>query len=134
MNKEIANKQKCLMIRNGVEIWLDEKRWEKLEYALKNSIGKFYDMEGRTINVADIVGIFLPIDLEEMKRRKNGQWKCGYGVWHNRGDDCECHKNKNQIENDKRLKEMEEAGNISEEERINNIKKLRGIKDKIFND
>ena len=132
MQTEIANKQKCLMIRNGVEIWLDEKRWEKLEFALKNNIGKFYDMEGRTINVADIVGIFLPIDLEEMKRRKNGQWKCSYGRWHNRGENCECHKDKIQIANEKRMKEMEEAGNISEEERINNLKKLGGFKKKLF--
>ena len=120
------------MIRNGVEIWLDEKRWEKLEFALKNNIGKFYDMEGRTINVADIVGIFLPIDLEEMKHRKNGQWKCRYGRWHNRGENCECHKDKIDIANDNRLKEMEEAGNISEEERINNLKKLGGFKEKLF--
>ena len=120
------------MIRNSVEIWLDEKKWEKLEYALKNNIGKFYDMEGRTINVADIVGIFLPIDIEEVKRRKNGQWKCKYSVWHNRGENCECHKNKIQIANDKRLKEMAEAGDISEEERINNLKKLGGIKKKLF--
>ena len=131
--QEIANKQKCLMIRNSIEIWMDEKKWEKLEYALKNSIGKFYDIEGRTINVADIVGIFLPIDLDEMKRRKNGQWKCKYGKWHNRGDDCQCWKNKTDLENEERLKEMEEAGNIPEEVRMNNLKNFRGMKDKIFN-
>ena len=133
MNKEIANKQKCLMIRNSIEIWMDEEKWKKLEYALKNSVGKFYDVEGRTINVADIVGIFLPIDLEEMKCRKNGQWKCEYGQWHNRGDNCQCWKNKEQIANEKRLKEMAEAGDIPEEVRINNLKNFRGMKDKIFN-
>lgn len=133
MNKEIANKQKCIVIRYGIEIWIDEDKWKKLEFALDNQIGQFYNIEGRRVNKADLVGIFYPIDLEEMKRRKNGQWKCGYGQWHNRGEVCECHKSKLDIENSRRMKEREEAGNMSEEERINGIKKFRGMKDKIFN-
>lgn len=133
MNKEIAKKQKCLMIRNNVEVWMDEEKWQKLEFALKNSIGKFVEIEGRIINTADIVGIFLPADLEDLKRRKNGQWKCEYGNWHNRGDDCECYKIKARAENERKLKEMAESRDMSEEERLNGLKKFRGMKDKIFN-
>ena len=133
MKTEIANKQKCLMIRNSVEIWMDEEKWEKLEHALKNSIGKFYDIEGRTINVADIVGIFLPVDLDEMKCRKNGQWKCDHGQWHNRGETCECYKKKNAEDQQRKLDAQLAGDDVSEEQRINNLKKFREKKDKIFN-
>ena len=134
MQTEIANKQKCIVIRYGIEIWIDEEKWKKLEYALDNQIGQFYDIEGRRVNKADLVGIFYPIDLEEMKRRKNGEFKCSYGQWHNRGEVCECWKKKIDIENDKRLKAMAETGDISEEERINNSKEIQKMKKNIFKD
>lgn len=133
MQTEIANKQKVLLTYDGIELWLDEEKWKKLEYALDNQIGQFYEIEGRRVSKSNITGIWYPIDIEEMKRRKNGQWKCKYSVWHNRGENCECYKSKTDKENDRRMKEREEAGNMSEEERINGIKKFRGMKDKIFN-
>ena len=132
MQTEIANKQKVLLTYDGIELWLDEEKWKKLEYALDNQIGQFYEIEGRRVSKSNITGIWYPIDIEEKKRRKNGQWKCSYGRWHNRGENCECHKNKTEIENERRLKEMADAGDITEEERINNLKKLGGFKENLF--
>ena len=133
MQTEIANKQKVLVTRDGIEIWLDEEKWKKIEYAIDNQIGQFYEIDGRRLSKADI-RIFLPEDIENRNRRRNGQWICKYSKWHERNEKCECHKNKIQIENDRRLKEMKEAGNISEEERINNSKKFRGMRKNIFKD
>lgn len=90
---DIAKLQKCLLIRAGIEIWLDEEKWNKLEILLsadKNKLPKFVNLEGRFVNVADIVGIFKPSDLEEKTRRLNGQWRCKYGEYHDRGDICNC--------------------------------------------
>ncbi len=133
MQTEIAKKQKCIFIRNGIEIWIDENKANVIETDLLRGIANNFIKAGnRIINVKEVVGIFSPEDLDDLKRRKNGQWKCKYGRWHNRGENCECHKNKTEIANEKRLKEMSEAGNISEEERINNLKKLGGFKKKLF--
>ena len=133
MQTEIAKKQKCIFIRNGIEIWIDEDKANVIEIDLLRGItNNFIKAGNRIINVKEVVGIFSPEDLDDLKRRKNGQWKCSYGRWHNRGENCECHKNKMEIANEKRLKEMAEAGDISEEERINNLKKLGGFKKKLF--
>jgi len=91
MTTEIAKKQKCLRLRSGIEIWLDEEKWIRLEEVLSSlAVKKFIDIEGRIINTADIEGIYKPEDLEELNRRKNGQWKCDYNIWHHRNETCEC--------------------------------------------
>lgn len=94
MTNEIAKGQKCIVIRNGVHIWIEEgERLEKLEAILRNVEGNArFQWEGRTINTADLVGIFLPADMEDMTLRKNGKWQCDKGSWHSRQDKCECTK------------------------------------------
>jgi hypothetical protein len=82
MTNELATKQLCIYVRNGIEIWLDEEKAKEFGDDLNNeSVGKFNMIEGRLINTADIVGIFTPQDLEELKRRKQGQWKCKHSNW-----------------------------------------------------
>ena len=92
MTNEIAKEQRCLLLREGIEIWIDKEKAEKISQDLSsNRAGKFNKIEGRLINIADIVGIFNPKDLEELKRRKQGQWLCKYGYWHLKTElHCDC--------------------------------------------
>ena len=90
MEKELSNPMKCIYIRNGVEIWLVSEKAEQLMTIFGSpNPPQFVKYEGRLINRADLVGVFLPIDMEEMTRRKNGQWKCQYSTWHDRNEKCE---------------------------------------------
>lgn len=90
----LTKPQMCLLMRNGIEIWLESEKaivvgniWEaNPKAALK--IGD------RILNAVDIMGIFLPEDLEDYHRTKRGQWKCKYNTWHNREDDCACGRNR----------------------------------------
>jgi len=50
----------------------------------------FIRVEGRTINTVDCSGIYEAIDIEDMYRRKNGQWQCKHGGWHDRDEECDC--------------------------------------------
>ncbi|MDD4411782.1 MAG: hypothetical protein PHO58_04730 [Bacilli bacterium] len=89
MNQEITKPQKCIVMRNGAEIWIDEDKANELEIILANlKESKFIFSDGRTFNTADISNILLPEDMEDITRRKNGQWKCKYGHWHERGEQC----------------------------------------------
>ena len=135
MNKEIANKQKVLLTYDGIELWLNEEKWKKLEYALDNQIGNFYEIEGRRVAKSNITGIWFPIDIEDLKRRKNGQWKCGFSVWHNRGEHCNCKEIENAKEhNRKNTERMKDASeNLTDEQIENNRKRIKGMRDKIFN-
>ena len=86
----ITKKQKCLYMRNQIEIWIDEDRCTELENALTSNPRAIVKFEGRVLNTVDIVGIFLPADLEDLKKRNRGMWKCKYNFWHTKNDNCEC--------------------------------------------
>lgn len=81
----------CIQMRSGVEIWLESEKAKKLQIILKEITShKFIDFESETFNTADVVGIFLATTMEDYTHRKNGQWKCNEGNWHDKGMKCEC--------------------------------------------
>lgn len=89
--KELSKKLVCVVMRNSVELWLEEERAENLKKELlSDNKARFYGFEGRMVNIADIVGIFSAQDMEELSRRKNWQYKCSYGTWHDKGQKCRC--------------------------------------------
>lgn len=95
MTNELSKLLFCVCMRNGVEIWMEQERVEKLQKLIENLTGtKFVNFDNETINTADIVGIFSAETMNENTRRKNGQWKCKYDFWHERGTKCECIPNK----------------------------------------
>lgn len=72
---EIALKQKCVIMRNNVFIWLNDEKSENLKNTLLSiSEHKFISIEGRIINTADLTGIYLPEDLNDLYDRKNNRW------------------------------------------------------------
>lgn len=89
MTTEIAKKQMCVQTRSGIELWINEEDAQKAFSAL-NSSSRFVILDGRMFNVADVVGIFKPEDMNSASRRKNGQWKCKGSQWHDRGEKCLC--------------------------------------------
>jgi len=83
--------RKCVLIRGGLEIWIESDRADKLMEALKRSDApRFISIEGQSINTFEILGIFTPDAMEDRQRRKNGQWKCMKGRWHEKAHVCEC--------------------------------------------
>jgi len=93
MNKIILN-QKCVYNRNGSIIWLKEEEADKLQKVLNGLTNHLFvtiPSTGETINTADLSGIFNPKTIEEVLRRKRGQWQCEYGSWHSKNETtCEC--------------------------------------------
>lgn len=87
----ITKIQLCIQMRSGTELWLDEDRIRRIQSLLENiESSKFLNIDGQTINTADIVGIFDAKTMAELVRRKNGEHLCKHGVWHKRGDVCDC--------------------------------------------
>jgi hypothetical protein len=90
-HQPLAKRQNCIVMRNGIEIWIDEeKRGPLSDILLSLSSHKFIKYDGRLINSADLTGIFSPDDMADLTRRKNGQWQCEMGSWHEKGGDCQC--------------------------------------------
>jgi len=70
---------------------VEKESADKLRQTLNQpTCPQFIEYNGRLINKADMVGIFEAVDLQEQTRRRNGQWKCKEGNWHDRGEKCEC--------------------------------------------
>lgn len=88
---EVSKNLMCIVMRSGVQIWLEKERVEKLMEVLKTiKESKFIELDGETLNTADVSGIFKPGTMEDFTRRKNGYWQCDYRVWHEQREKCEC--------------------------------------------
>lgn len=87
---ELTKKLMCISMRNGIDKWIEEERVINLKAFLKNNGKGFVEIGNEMINTADVVGIFEAKTLEDLTRKKNGEWKCQHGAWHTRGQECEC--------------------------------------------
>ena len=78
-------------MRNSAEIWKEEERLNDLGEKLTSGrkIG-FIKVDDEIVNSVDIIGIFSAQTMEDRVRRQNGEWKCGYDIWHKRGEKCDC--------------------------------------------
>lgn len=112
MNQELSNQMSCISIRNGVEIWLETDRASSLVKLLTApNPPQFVEFDGRLINRADLVGVFTAIDMAEVNRRKNGQWKCVENNWHARDIKCYCveERQRNEEKQKERARDVELA-------------------------
>ena len=86
MTTAITKELLCIKMRNGVEIWTEKEKAQRLIDLLGTTETKFVEIGDEMINSASIDGVFTPQTMEELTRRKNGQWKDEKGIWRNRGD------------------------------------------------
>jgi len=82
MMQEIAKKQKPIILRNGLKIWIDEENIKKMNAIITSpNCPKFLQLGERTINVNDLSGIFMPEDIKAIEYERRGAWKCEKGHW-----------------------------------------------------
>lgn len=79
-----------VVLRNGVEIPVDEELAIQFQRDLIENPKGFYKFNGQLINAADVTGIFNPETVENLTRHKNGQWKCKSNTWHEKSEKCSC--------------------------------------------
>lgn len=113
----------CVQIRTGVELWVEKDRAGNLMTLLTTTDNKFIEFDGQIFNRADIVGVFTATTMEELTRRKNGQWTCSKGTWHDKRQQCDCGRLQGHFE-------VYDIPEITEEERAANIKALQKAKKK----
>lgn len=91
MSQELSKNLKCVLMRSGVRIWVEEERAANLQEALKGiTQHKFIFFEGESFNTADLEGVYKATTMAELTRRKNGDWQCDYGEWHKKFSECGC--------------------------------------------
>lgn len=93
MSKSLSKDLAAVVMMSGVIIWVERARLEKIEelFALpRDKWPQFIEVDGEKVNPSRIEGIFRSSRLEDLQRRKNGQWQCDRGSWHDRAKKCEC--------------------------------------------
>ena len=86
---ELTKNLRCVVAREGIEIWLEAEKVESLLAEIEKG-RKFVQIGDEILNTFEIQGVFTPKQMEEKNRRKNGEWKCESDNWHNKGENCEC--------------------------------------------
>ena len=90
--------RKCVLVRGGLEIWIDATKADALYEAIKSPTApKYIKIEGQVINTFEVIGILTPDAMEDKQRRKNGQWKCNKNTWHEKGQICSCVERKETV-------------------------------------
>ena len=87
MTTEITKNLMCILMRSGIEVWVDEA---KVDEVIAKMEGKsIFRIGNQVINPADISGIFDPKVMKDNWYRKNGYWKCEKAdYWHRRNEEC----------------------------------------------
>lgn len=86
--RSLQKAQHCVLLKNGIELWIDNEKLTALDEALQNSDTQFISINGQRINRYQIDGVFDPLHIEELIRRKNGEYRCVAGHWHGKGKEC----------------------------------------------
>ena len=54
------------------------------------NVPKFIKIKGLDRNVSNMSGVFSAQEMEDSKRRKNGEYQCKYKTWHDKFQKCDC--------------------------------------------
>lgn len=109
-------------MRFGLEIWVERARAQSFISLLASpNAPQFTEIDGNLVNRSDVAGIFTAQAMDEMKRRKNGEWQCKKGSWHERRQECMCREDVQEFA----------VTPISDEERLSNIKALDDVRSKL---
>lgn len=97
MRQDITKNQICLLLKNGVQFWMSQEKSDLLYETIcptdpnkaRPEFIRLGDENARFFRT-EISGFFTPLQVEELTRRKNGQWQCQNRTWHDRFTKCEC--------------------------------------------
>lgn len=94
MNK-LTDKTFVVVTKDLGEFYITERQSENLK---RNQSLPFnnpnrmpsVELDGVHMASSNIVGILRASDWQEISRKKNGEWKCSSGNWHNKFEKCMC--------------------------------------------
>ena len=84
MTQELTKNLMAVLIRGGLEIWIDEDKLEVIKQAMEKK--SIIQIGSNIINAVDIMGVFEAEVMADKTHRKNGEWKDEDGEWRLQGD------------------------------------------------
>lgn len=93
MSKEISVDLRAIRMMSGITIWIEAEKVKRLEEMLKTPRSEWptlLKIGDELVAPYSIEGVYTPATMDSDQRRKNGQWQCKTGKWHDRGERCDC--------------------------------------------
>lgn len=85
MTNELSTQQKVVITRNGATFYINLDRAERLQRMLLDPNKPDYiELNDTLIAIREITMVAPASKVEEMNRRKKGEWQCSRGHWHSR--------------------------------------------------
>lgn len=81
--------KKCIQLYDGGEIWVENKVADTIAQNLDQK-EKIVKLGGQIFRMSQICGIKSEEYMREQQLKKQGYWKCDYGVWHAPKEKCYC--------------------------------------------
>ena len=73
-------------MRGGIEIWVDVEKVDMIKMGMEQK--RIFKIGNSIVNGVDIMGVFEAKTMEERNHRKNGDWQCQHGFWHEKFNQC----------------------------------------------
>lgn len=70
----------------GFQIWINDEQAQQVR-KLMLAGNQYLDIDGRMIKL-DEVALLKGEDNDRAEKLRRGDWKCEYGYWHAKGDQC----------------------------------------------
>lgn len=67
----LTDKTHCVKTYDGIEVWINEERAERLSKAVEN--GKMVEIDGNYISTKNISGIYKAGFIDKADQKKNGE-------------------------------------------------------------
>lgn len=88
---ELTQDNFVVVTRGTGRYYVSEQRAKNL-IDLINDINapKMVELDGAFIAISDIAGIASAHQIEMMDRQRRGDWRCKFGNWHAKTEQCKC--------------------------------------------
>ena len=89
---QLTDKTKCLLTREGIEIWITDKQAEIITERINDEDSNdLIEVGDDMIATRSISGIYSSKKIQELRRKKQGWWQCELcHRWHPREEQCGC--------------------------------------------
>ena len=90
MSTEITDKTHVVNTRSCGRFYITADQAEVIAKAIEGAGSDFalIEIEANRVRLSDITGVLTAVQMFEADRVKQGDWRCKFGYWHNRGEQC----------------------------------------------
>ena len=87
MEKELSTKRFVLVLKDGSKFFLDDREADQVREAIKQGLD-YLEVGDSLISRYDFSRLVGSENYNEAERIRRGEWKCQYGYWHEKGQEC----------------------------------------------